>query len=838
MNKCYKDILICKGFLLLHFFLFAASSFSGSSQAGKEYLSIFAGQILEKGNRSPVSYSGIGLRFLNYHKQADTNSKSCDFLTIKGQTYLEGALVTETDSTGRFCFKCLPSCSVLVTIVYEGCKKFEKIIFIPSDTVIKVKWFLKRMEPSLYEVVVYGRKNDEGKNSVYSFTAEEATNVPASGEDAVRALQVFPSVAQPGFRADAALILRGIPEEFNGYYVDGVRVPKLFHLSCGLAFLTPSIYCSDAIGAISLYPSGYGVRYGGTTGGIVEITGREAYQKPLHSYLKAGALDASIYTEHSIVKNNVSLIGSFRRSLLSDILSYADIMINNGQIVVPMPYYLDYLARCDIKIGLKNKAFVTFMGSTDGYELFAEENAGTEIENLQFMADSSKSSFQQIITGFESSFSKNINNSFRFSLYSQKEQSAYRWRDTQSVLTGLYESVTRVKPYSIQFRDEISILCNKVITIKTGIDISMLKRYYTHTCREQEIAQSINGVIIQDDIHYKDTLTSGIVGGYLEFCIKPNDHLLFVPGLRYDYYPELDSKGSIIPEFLDYSSFNNNSRFSAEPAFRLSGNVMVNKYNTVFISAGTYNTSPVSLYYSFPKSNIHKPTIKSSHYVAGYSYSGNLPLSLTLQGYYTNWWDHAYIWYGAEATHPEPMDGRAYGIELLSYMNTGKYFRAMVSYALSAAQHRFNKKEWIYSLYDHTNTLQATGEIMARNNWLFGLRLRYISGYRYTPVEDAWYDADLHAYIGKYGKELSERLKPIFMADLRVEKKFLLKNWQMVLCFDLQNFLMGLYRSPMEIDGDLLYPRPYYLFNVKTKDEEYKTFDGFCTPFLSLKAEF
>jgi hypothetical protein len=121
--------------------------------------------------------------------------------------------------------------------------------------------------------------------------------------------------------------IRGAPPGDVGYYLDGVRVPYLFHVGAG-----PSVVHPAVIDRVDLFPGGYPARFGRFAGGIV--TGETtAPADHLHGEfaIKLGEASALVETPFAGGKGDASLSGrysyvAFLLSLLSPstVLSYWD----------------------------------------------------------------------------------------------------------------------------------------------------------------------------------------------------------------------------------------------------------------------------------------------------------------------------------------------------------------------------------------------------------------------------------------------------------------------------------------------------------------------------------
>jgi TonB family protein len=114
--------------------------------------------------------------------------------------------------------------------------------------------------PGLTEVIVYGERPAP---AVTSLGRAEVRQLPGAFGDPFRALEAMPGVT-PIISGLPYFYLRGAPPGNIGYYLDGVRVPYLFHVGLGPSIVNPAM-----VDRVDLYPGGYPARFGRFTGGIV-----------------------------------------------------------------------------------------------------------------------------------------------------------------------------------------------------------------------------------------------------------------------------------------------------------------------------------------------------------------------------------------------------------------------------------------------------------------------------------------------------------------------------------------------------------------------------------------
>jgi hypothetical protein len=103
-----------------------------------------------------------------------------------------------------------------------------------------------------------------------SLSRTEVRQIPGAFGDPFRAVEIMPGVT-PIVSGLPFFFVRGAPPGNVGYYLDGVRIPLLFHVGAG-----PSVVHPGLIQRVDLYPGGYPARFGRFSGGIVsgETTNR------------------------------------------------------------------------------------------------------------------------------------------------------------------------------------------------------------------------------------------------------------------------------------------------------------------------------------------------------------------------------------------------------------------------------------------------------------------------------------------------------------------------------------------------------------------------------------
>jgi TonB family protein len=111
------------------------------------------------------------------------------------------------------------------------------------------------------EVVVQGeRQEPEGARSLSRASVRQ---LPGAFGDAFRAVESLPGVT-PIVSGLPYFYVRGAPPGNVGYFLDGIRVPLLYHIAAG-----PSVIHPAFIDRVDLYAGPYPARYGRFVGGII-----------------------------------------------------------------------------------------------------------------------------------------------------------------------------------------------------------------------------------------------------------------------------------------------------------------------------------------------------------------------------------------------------------------------------------------------------------------------------------------------------------------------------------------------------------------------------------------
>ncbi|HEU5076311.1 MAG TPA: TonB family protein, partial [Polyangiaceae bacterium] len=216
-------------------------------------------------------------------------------------------------------------------------------------------------EATPVEITVSGARNELGKTTL---SADEVRQMPGAFGDAFRAVEALPGSA-PIMSGLPYFYVRGAPPNNNGYFVDGVRVPLLFHVGLG-----PSVIHPGLLEEVEFYSGVAPVRYGGFTGAI--IAGKTRPPAPVaHGEANLRLIDAGALLESPFADGQGSALVAGRYGYPGPIVSaFSDVELG----------YWDYQTRLSYALGRRDTIGLFAFGSHD--YLAHEEQDGTLVEDF------------------------------------------------------------------------------------------------------------------------------------------------------------------------------------------------------------------------------------------------------------------------------------------------------------------------------------------------------------------------------------------------------------------------------------------------------------------------
>jgi hypothetical protein len=206
-----------------------------------------------------------------------------------------------------------------------------------------------RMAKGELEVTVTGARTAQISTRI---TRVEAREIPGTFGDPLRAVETNPGVT-PLYTGVPFFFVRGAPPGNVGYYVDGIRVPLLYH-----ALLGPSVIHPGLIDHVDIFRGAAPARYGGTAGATIAAESREPLQQA-GGEANLRVFDVGGIAEKPLDNGRLHVLAGGRYSytaLIASLLSGAKLQ------------YWDYQTRVGYDLGRKNRITVTAFGAFDRFE--------------------------------------------------------------------------------------------------------------------------------------------------------------------------------------------------------------------------------------------------------------------------------------------------------------------------------------------------------------------------------------------------------------------------------------------------------------------------------------
>ncbi len=192
----------------------------------------FRGRVLERGSKHPLAGAAIKV---------------------------DNTPAATTDADGRFELSVAPGAHRL-EIQLAG----EATLHVRVDAPAELPEQTFRMTPGLagehHETVVHAGRPELAK---ITLSGDEARQTAGTSGDPMRLIGALPGVIQIAWPA-ALYVVRGANPGNTGFFLDGIRVPALFHLALG-----PSVIHLYLIDGVDFYPGGYPANYGPYVSGIM-----------------------------------------------------------------------------------------------------------------------------------------------------------------------------------------------------------------------------------------------------------------------------------------------------------------------------------------------------------------------------------------------------------------------------------------------------------------------------------------------------------------------------------------------------------------------------------------
>ena len=594
------------------------------------------------------------------------------------------------------------------------------------------------------EVTVKGRRP---AREVTRRTLEqrEMTRIPGTNGDALRSLQNLPGVARPPGLV-GLLIVRGSAPQDTSVFVDGTLIPLVYHFG-GLSSVVPT----EILEKIDFYPGNFSAQYGRAMGGIVDVGVRDPKKDALHGMAQVDLIDARVLAEGPIGKTGWNFAVAGRRSYVDVWLK--PVLEQSGAGVTTAPVYYDYQAMLTHDVGKDGNFRLLFFGSDDRLDLLLKSvNA----------SDPSLGGGLSAHTGFwraQARYRQRLGKDTEFRLVSAVGEDFIDF--------SLGDNFFTLSSHPITTRAEVSQRVARGLTMNVGMDV--LYAPYTVDVRfppPPKPGEAPGGPLLsRPPLETKDTDAVYQPALFTEFELTPWPGARIVPGIRLDYAKDT-KQWDLAPRAVMRQDLTRGF-----PRTTLKGGLGVfyqppqpQETNRVFGQIGLVSN-------------------RATHYDIGVEQELTHNVEASLEGFYKQLDDLVTTRALNEGR------GRVYGVETLIRYKPDARFFGWLAYTLSRSVRRDTPSEpERLSRFDQTHILTVLGSYRLGRGWEFGARFRLVSGSLYTPNTYGFYDQNAGVPLALAGyPNYGERLPLFHQLDLRVDKTWKFRAWQLGVYADVQN---------------------------------------------------
>lgn len=618
----------------------------------------------------------------------------------------------------------------------------------------------------------------ESPVSLRNITAEEVQKNAGSNRDVSRAILSFPGVGSTAtFRND--LFIRGGSSAENKFYIDGIEVPVINHFQTQGASGGPrGIITVDFIKDVDFYSGAFPARRNGVLSSLFEFNFKQARKEKLGYKAILGLDDMQLMMDGPLSKDQSwSGLFSVRKSNLQ--------LLFKGIGLPFLPSYYDATFKVSKKYKSGDELYFIGLGAIDDFEF--NNNAKKTLFNLTLIDRLPKNSQWNYTFGVGyRHLVENGNWLFTMSRNMLDNQAIKYYRNIETPANLLYDYQSREAENKLRIDRNFKI---SDYQFSAGTNFNFAK-YSNNSIIKQVNQSSVDFDEISSDLNLLQ------YGFYLQSSKKLFDDLLQISlGARFD--------GS------NYSSKTNNPLEQFSPRFSLK--LKLNEELSVNLNSGIYYQLPAYTALGFKLNDVfvNKNSLKyirNTHLVGGLEYNGKDNLRLTLEGYFKKYTNYPYSLrnqvtlanLGADfgVVGNEPLDsrgaGRTYGVEFLAQKRTVNNFYGILAYTFGYSRFTDSGATLIPSSWDSRHILTFTAGKYFKRNWNIGARFRLQTGLPETPYDlnrsalvNIWNVAN--GPVQNFTQLNTLRGNVAHQLDIRAEKKWIFKKWQLTGYVDIVN---------------------------------------------------
>lgn len=599
--------------------------------------------------------------------------------------------------------------------------------------------------------------------STQRYDAEEVRRQPGAQEDVLRAVSIAPGVGVTSAGRNDLIVRGGAPFE-NLFVVDNIEVPNINHFgSQGSTGGPISLINIRFVEEAALSAGGFGVRYGDRTSSATTITLREGNRERVAGEVNVAATQVGAVLEGPL-GSKASFFANVRQSYLDLLFKAIGLSF--------VPQYTDATLKATWRPTARDAFSVLTIGAR-GTVSFNNESDTARVSNAQVLAPTQTQYFSGVT--WKRRLDAGLLTTTLGRTFTRYESAQ---RDT--LLNPVFESRSREGETSL--RSDLTRALTPSLTLETGSVFKVARALRYDATLAGFARRDANGA--PQPLRVDTSFSAARNGTYAQLAWQLHPRLRVTGGLRGDWYGFLGNAVRVAP--------------------RASATWQLDATTAASLSAGRYWQAPSYIWLVGDPGNAQRLTpFRADQLVAGLSRLVTPELKVQLEAYGKRYGDYPVRLYRPQAVlSPNGFDdvttdipfgleplastgtGEAYGVELFAQKKLGAtpwYGQA----SLSLNRTRFTALTGAATRGAFDTPVLANAVLGWRPNarWELATRLRASSGLPYTPFTTS---GSLAGTLD-FARYNANRLAAFFAADVRVDRRLLLRGRQLIAFLDLQN---------------------------------------------------
>lgn len=647
------------------------------------------------------------------------------------------------------------------------------------------------------------KKTAESPVSLKNLGVAEIRRNPGGNRDVSKVIQSLPGVTSTAsFRND--LIIRGGAPNENRFYIDDVEIPNINHFATqGSSGGPAGIINIDFIREVDFLGSAFPVSRGNAVSSVFNFKFKDGRDDRWGSIATIGATDIGLTLEGPL-SSKTTMMFSVRRSYLQFLFKAIGLPF--------LPTYTDFNTKIKYKIDNKSEIYFIGIGAIDDFRLNLD--AGDTEEK------------QYILENLPVNEQWNYTNGIVYKRYNDKSVTSY-----------------------ILSRNMLNNTANKFKNNDDSDPENLILEY-----QSREIENKLRIENLRKVRGYE--ILGGILYEYAKFSAQTYNKIFTNEG-----FDIINSSSDI--SFHKYGLFGNVSRkflqdrLRISAGFRVDGNSLNDEMSNPLkqfsprmavsyeLSPGLFINGAIGRYFQLPpytslgyrnnegdlvNAQNGITYIKADHFVAGLEWNTNFSSRITVEGYYKLYSQYPFLVresislanlggdFGVIGNQEavSASEGRTYGVECMFQQKLYKGFYGIVAYTLGFSEFK-DSVDYIPTSWDARHIVNFSLGKRFSSDWEVGLKWRYQSGLPFTPFDDrsslvANWDVNGRA-LPDYSRLNSLRTDGAGIVDLRIDKKWFFKKWDLNVYLDIQNLTAAsvsrdvlLLDRPLDADGKAIGP--------------------------------